>query len=60
MSQPSLLSSYRIVLLPSQRVVAVCISLQEAAAWMRTYNSLMAGSGKRAVIDEYVQQKAAA
>ena len=45
-------AEYQIVLLPTLRVVAACGTLAEAAAWIETYNYVMSGSGRRAVIDQ--------
>ncbi len=60
MSDPMYLSHYHIVLLPSLRIAAYGLSLQEAAAWMQTYNSTMQGSGQRAVIDHAAAKQVAA
>ena len=52
MKTNSLYPEYQITLLPSLRIVAACGTVAEAAAWIETYNYVMAGSGKRAVIDQ--------
>lgn len=44
--------SYQILLLPSLTVAEKCESIREAAAWIDTYNTAMAGTGMRAVIDQ--------
>jgi len=52
MKTNSLYPEYQITLLPSLRVVEACSTVAEAAAWIETYNYVMAGSGRRAVIDQ--------
>jgi hypothetical protein len=60
MSTTPPIAIYRITLLPSLEVVASCASLREAVVWIETYNSIMAGSGQRAAIDQVRTWQAAA
>jgi hypothetical protein len=52
MKNQILSAPYCITLLPSQEVVARCETLQEAVAFMKTYNGIMAGNQRRAVIEQ--------
>jgi hypothetical protein len=44
--------TYRIVILPAGRVAATGLALNEAAAWISTYNAIMEDHPLRAVVDE--------
>jgi hypothetical protein len=52
MTQRNLHPGYQIMLLPHLTTVWRCATLREAVAYMETYNSIMAGSDRRAVIDQ--------
>jgi hypothetical protein len=52
--------TYRVVLLPRQKVAAVGLSLREAQAWVRAYNEIMRDPRRQAVIAEEVMQRDAA
>lgn len=44
--------TYRILILPPGRVAATGLALNEAAAWIATYNAIMEDQPLRAVVDE--------
>lgn len=46
--------TYRILILPPGRVAATGLALNEAAAWITTYNAIMEDQPLRAVVDEEV------
>lgn len=50
--------TYRILILPPGRVAATHLSLNEAAAWISTYNAIMEDQPLRAVVDEEAAQHA--
>jgi hypothetical protein len=50
--------TYRILILPPGRVAATHLSLNEAAAWISTYNAIMEDQPLRAVVDEEAVQHA--
>jgi hypothetical protein len=51
--------TYRIVILPPGRIAATGLALNEAAAWISTYNAIMEDQPLRAVVDEELSQRAA-
>lgn len=50
--------TYRILILPPGRVAATGLALNEAAAWISTYNAIMEDQPLRAVVDEELMQRA--
>lgn len=50
--------TYRILILPPGRVAATGLALNEAAAWIATYNAIMEDQPLRAVVDEEVANRA--
>jgi hypothetical protein len=52
------LRTYRILILPPGRIAATGLALNEAAAWISTYNAIMEDQPLRAVVDEELSQRA--
>lgn len=50
--------TYRILILPPGRIAATGLALNEAAAWISSYNAIMEDQPLRAVVDEEAAQHA--